>query len=94
MYFQVQFLIMVDDRDLIDKETGIERHDLLGAIIRNEFGYTHAFGTECRLIQDRELASDTRFALRELTYEMQMGRNLARTNKNGYTMTTIGRVNP
>lgn len=82
-YLHLQFLILADARDLTDAETGIDRHDLLAAILKNEFGWTNLFGTVCRIVSDTESALDLRYASRTLVYELEMPRDLTKTRYYG-----------
>lgn len=82
-YLHLQFLILADERDLTDTETGIERHDLLAAILKNEFGWSNLFGTVCRIASDTESAADRRYAARKLVYEMEMPRDLVKSRYYG-----------
>ena len=37
----ITFVILCEQKNLKDRDTGIARHDLLGALIQNEFNYTN-----------------------------------------------------
>lgn len=49
-YAEVKFVVFCDYRDSIDPETGIARHDLLGALIRREFNFTNALGQQMECV--------------------------------------------
>lgn len=66
---QVIFYILCDIKDVSDKNSGIARHDLLAALITDEFNWTNMFGTQIRLVSDRPTVVDTYYAGRTLIFE-------------------------
>ena len=42
----------------MDKETGIARHDLLAALIIDDFAWSNDFGVQLRLVSDRPYSMD------------------------------------
>ena len=66
---QIMFWVICDVRSIYDKESGISRHDLLAALILDEFNYTNAFGTQVKLISDKPLIIDNRYVGRTLTFQ-------------------------
>ena len=66
---QIMFWVICDVRSIYDKESGISRHDLLAALISDEFNYTNAFGTQVKLISDKPLIIDNRYVGRTLTFQ-------------------------
>lgn len=83
-YERVTFLILCDGKTLIDDETGIARHDLLGSIIREEFNYSNCFGSQAVLIADKESTTDSNYATRTLTFSIVTTKNILKT-ENGIT---------
>ena len=49
-YALITFTIMCRDVNNIDVDTGIPRHDLIAAIIRDHFNWSNIFGTQCTLL--------------------------------------------
>ena len=66
---QVVFYILCDNKEIFDKQTGIARHDLLAALIMDEFNWTNMFGTQIHLISDKPAAVDMNYAGRTLIFE-------------------------
>lgn len=66
---QIIFYIVCDNKDILDNESGIARHDLLAALITDEFNWTNMFGTQIRLISDRPMAVDAQYVGRTLIFE-------------------------
>ncbi len=66
---QVIFYILCDIKDIFDKSSGISRHDLLGALIVDEFNWSNMFGTQIHLISDKPTVVDTYYAGRILIFE-------------------------
>lgn len=75
------FVIMCPEEDMIDSETGIARHDLLGAIIKKIFNYTNIFGMQLKCISDRESTTDTHYATRTVIFELTSPNNIYKDNK-------------
>ena len=78
------FYILCDVKNAIDKETGIARHDLLAALINEEFNQVIFSGGRLRLESDIAGVTDSNYALRTLTYVMNTDTNLVKT-QNGVT---------
>ena len=53
----------------IKTEYGIDRHDLLGYLIRDTFNWTNIFGLQFKLISSKESAVDADYYCRTLTFE-------------------------
>lgn len=66
---QIIFYILCDNKNIYDKKSGIARHDLLAALITDEFNWCTDFGTQMKLISDRPYTVDNNYALRTLTFE-------------------------
>jgi hypothetical protein len=66
---QIIFYIVCDNKDIFDKNTGIARHDLLAALITDEFNWCNDFGTQIKLVSDRPTAIDAQYVGRTLVFE-------------------------
>ena len=75
----ITFVILCEQKNLKDRDTGIARHDLLAALIQNEFNYTNFFGRKLQLIQDEESVVDTGYACRTLTFSQTTDNNMTKT---------------
>jgi hypothetical protein len=65
----VQFVIFCHGDD-INTPYGVERHDLLGYLIRDIFGYSTMFGMTAKLVYNRESTTDTNYSCRTLKFEL------------------------
>ena len=75
----VTFYILCEQKNLKDRDTGIARHDLLAALIQNEFNYTNFFGRKLKLIQDEESVTDNDYVTRVLTFTQTTDNNVTKT---------------
>lgn len=81
---QVTFVVLCDNKDAIDKETGIARHDLIGSIIRERFNWSNIFGLQCKLVSNEESTTDTNYITRTLVFESTIPNSIVKT-ENGVT---------
>lgn len=81
-FLQVTFVILCEQQNIIDRDTSLPRHDLLAALIQDQFNYQKVLGSPLMLVKDRELVVDNNYAARELTFEQIADNNLVRT-RNG-----------
>lgn len=79
---QIIFYILCNQKTLVDSETGIARHDLIAAIITDQFNWTDKFGARINLVSDRATVVDFDYACRTLTFEQVVDNNLVKT-RNG-----------
>jgi hypothetical protein len=49
---QITFYILCEEKNNIEKKTGIARHDLLGAVILDIFNWSNLFGEQIHCISD------------------------------------------
>lgn len=78
---QVIFYIVCNNKDILDKETGIARHDLLAALITDEFDWTNLFGTQVKLVSDRPTAIDSQYVGRTLIFEQTTPNSIVRNGR-------------
>lgn len=86
-FLQIIFIVLCEQQNIIDKDTSIPRHDLLGALIQDQFNNTNICGHKITLVSDKELVVDTSYAARELVFEQLTDNNLVRT-RNGISKLT------
>lgn len=55
--------------DIMKTQYGIDRHDLLGYLIRDIFNWTNIFGLQFKLIENKERAIDSDYYCRTLIFE-------------------------
>lgn len=80
----IVFYILCEQNSINDAETGIARHDLLAALIQDQFNYTNYFGATIKLVSDIAGVVDGDFVSRTLTFQQSTDNNLVKT-KNGRT---------
>lgn len=65
----VQFVVFVH-KDLVKTKYGMDRHDLLGYLIRDIFNLSNKLGPQMELVSNREGITDTDFYTRTLKFEL------------------------
>lgn len=65
----VQFVVFVH-KNLVKTKYGVERHDLLGYLIRDIFNLSNCLGPQMELASNREGVTDTDFYTRTLKFEL------------------------
>lgn len=78
---QVIFYIICDNKTIYDKDSGIARHDLLAALIADEFNWTNMFGTQIKLVSDKPVAIDNNYVGRTLIFEQTTTSNVVKDKK-------------
>ena len=89
---QIIFYILCEEKNNIEKKTGIARHDLIAAQIMNIFNWTNLFTEHIHCVSDVPSVVDTDYACRTLIFEQRTDNNLAKT-KNGVPTMTRSYVN-
>lgn len=67
---QIQFACICHLDDM-KTEYGIDRHDLLGYLVRDTFNWTNDFGLQFKLTYDKESTIDSDYYCRTLKFESQ-----------------------
>lgn len=82
-YQQIIFYILCNckDKNIIDSDTGIARHDLLAALIIDQFNWTNYFGFQIHLISDRSNPVDNEFCARTLIFEQTTPNSILKNGK-------------
>lgn len=78
-YGQIIFYILCEQKNLIDAKTGIARHDLLAALLMEEFNWKNCFGQQVHCISDKPSVVDTDYASRTLIFQMEIPNNIVKT---------------
>ena len=73
--------MICDEKTIFDKESGIARHDLLAALIADEFNWTNMFGTQIKLVSDKPVAIDNAYVGRTLIFEQTTTNNIIKDKK-------------
>lgn len=79
---EIVFHILCHHHDLNDKETGLARHDLLAALIQDQFNYTNIFGNKIKLVSDVASTVDMDYATRTLIFQQYADNNVIKTRNN------------
>lgn len=79
---QLTFVILSDQKNIIDLDTYLNRTDLLGALIQDQFNWTNYFGRKVHVVRNEESVVDTSYACRTIIFEQDTDNNLVKT-KNG-----------
>ncbi len=74
----VTFEILSNYKVLINQDTGIAKHDLLAALITDQFNFSNYFGKTLTLISDVPSVVDNDFACRTLTFKQTTDNNLVK----------------
>ena len=80
-YVDIVFLVIVSGKDIIDKSTGIPRHDLISSILREKFSWTNIFGNQCKIIDNKEGTTDNQYVMRTMTFRMVMTNSILKNSK-------------
>ena len=78
-HLHIVFVILCEQKNIKDEDTGIARHDLLAALIQNEFNFTNYFGRKIKLISDDESLVDNKYACRTLVFSQVTDNNVTKT---------------
>ena len=79
---RITFYILCEQKTNIEELTGIARHDLIGARIKDAINWSNKFGTQCELVEDLENVTDNDYATRTLIFQMETPKNIVKT-RNG-----------
>lgn len=81
---QIQF-VCICHLDDMKTEYGIDRHDLLGYLVRDLFNWTNDFGKHFQLVYNKESTIDGDYYCRTLKFERDMTNSLQKaTRSNPY----------
>lgn len=82
---QIIFYVLCEEKTNIEKRTGIARHDLIGARIKDIFNWTNKFGTQCHVVSDVPSVTDNDYATRTITFELLGANDIVKT-RNGSSL--------
>lgn len=80
-YLVITFTILVHDKNSVDKETGIARHDLLASIIREMMAWSSITMAHAVPIHESEGVTDNNYITKILKFQASMPNNLVVTKK-------------
>ena len=73
------FTILCHHNNIVDEETGIARHDLLAALVQDQFNWSSEFGSKIMLVSDVPSVVDNTYACRTLSFEQTTDNNIVKT---------------
>lgn len=76
---QITFYVLCEEKNNIEKRTGIARHDLIGALILDIFNWSNVFGGQIHCVSDVPSVTDNDYATRTIIFEQLTDNNLAKT---------------
>lgn len=77
----ISFVVMVHADD-VDTPWGMKRHDLLGYLIKDIFGWSNMFGMQLKCISNHESVMDTNYQCRTLVFSATKTNALHRQMRN------------
>lgn len=77
---QIIFYILCDDKDILVKDIGASRHDLIGALLIDEFQGSNLFGNQLKLVSDKPGATDNNYSTRTLIFEQKTINSLTKAD--------------
>lgn len=80
-YCLITFVILVNGKDAIDKETGIPRHDLIGSIIREKISWSGLIGAHAVPTSDKGTITDNNYIMRTMVFESLVPNSIVKTEK-------------
>jgi len=78
-HLHITFVILCEQKNIKDRDTGIARHDLLAALIQNEFNFTNYFGRRIQIVADNESVVDDHWPCRTLVFTQATDNNVTKT---------------
>ena len=81
---RIIFYVLCEEKNNIEKKTGIARHDLISALLINMFNWTNLFTNRLHIVSNIPSVVDNDYACRTLIFETTTDNNLAKTT-NGVT---------
>ena len=76
---RIIFYILCEEKNNIEKKTGIARHDLIAALLINDFNWTNLFTNRLHIVSNVPSVVDNDYACRTLIFEQSTDNNLAKT---------------
>lgn len=89
---QIVFYVLCDEKNGIDKQTGIARHDLLSALIIHDFNWSNLFGKQIHLVSDVPSVTDNDYSTRTLTFEGEFPNNIVKSDYNTKSTMVINKT--
>lgn len=75
----VKFIVLCEQKNIIDEDTSLARHDLMAALLLDEFNFTNYFGAKIKCISDVASVVDSSYSCRTLIFKQITDNNLVKT---------------
>lgn len=79
---QLIFYVLCERKGNIEPHTGIARHDLLQAILLEEFNWSNCFGNQIHLVSDKPSVVDNNYNARTMIFEGTVTNGIVKTASN------------
>lgn len=89
MKIQSMKIVIFVHQDIVKTKLGVNRHDLLGCLIKDVLNQSNAFGMQLNCIFDREGTTDTNYVTRTLQFEMSAPGSMSPYKTNQYERKSI-----
>lgn len=76
---QITFYVLCEEKTNIEKQTGVARHDLLGAMLLDIFNWSNLFGKQIHCVSDLPGVTDNDYSTRTIIFEQTTDNNLSKT---------------
>ena len=80
----IVFHILCEQKNLIDQDTYLARHDLLAALIMDTINWSHFLGRQIHCVADVPSIVDDKYASRTLTFELELPNNISSQKNSAY----------
>lgn len=77
---QIQFMTICHLENM-KTEYGIDRHDLLAYLVRDDFNWSNEFGRQFKLVYNKESTIDSDYYCRTLKFERECTNNLSKARR-------------
>lgn len=89
MKIQSMKVVIFVHQDIVKTKIGVNRHDLLGHLIKDVLNQSNALGMQLNCIFDREGTTDTNYVTRTLQFEMSAPGSMSPYKTNQYERKSI-----
>ena len=89
---RIIFYILCEEKNNIEKATGIARHDLIASVILDMFNWSNLFTEQVHCVSNIASVVDNDYACRTIVFEQYTDNNLAKT-RNGATRMNLREFN-